>query len=60
LGDQLRFSLEAADEIWLVRVLRQNDFYCHLTLNLLLASTVDRALGTLAELFQQIIAFDRA
>ena len=33
LGDQLGFSLEAADEIGLVGEFRQDDLYCYLSVD---------------------------
>ena len=60
LGDQLRFALEAADEVGLVSVLGQDHLDGDLPFDERLAGAVHSAVSPLTERFEQIIAFDRA
>ena len=60
IGDQLRFRLETADEVGLVGVLGQNDLDRHIPVNELLPGAVNSSVSALTEVFQQLVAFDRA
>jgi len=60
LGDQLRFGLEAADEVRLVGELWQDDLYGHIPVDEVLPGAINSAIGAFTDGFEQIVTLDGA